>query len=287
MESEGVDYSSARPGGAVLRNAGKSFAVRYLGSDGRCLTHSERDDLLANNVAIATVFEWDTGDYKGGFEAGKNNANFALWWHQYLGIAQDRPIYFAIDQSVPTSELHLMDQYFQGIQSVLPLSRIGVYGGYYTLQRAELMGYGTYYWQALAWSTDFNVRPPRFLHFPARHMFQWGGGDLNGSVDFNTAYGEDFGQWPLGDEGLSQAQYDELKSEIQKLTTSVYSGAEEKDVPMEQRYNNALYRRDETLEGRLGSVSDRASSAMALAMKAGGAGAIAGSVLTVLVQKVT
>ena len=63
--TEGVDYSFARPGGAALRAAGKSFAVRYVpyqGDQGKGLKADELSDLQANGIAVG----WCSSRQRGG-----------------------------------------------------------------------------------------------------------------------------------------------------------------------------------------------------------------------------
>lgn len=65
------------------------------------------------------------------------------------------------------------------------------------------------------------------------------------------------------------------RTEYEDLLIGIYSGAEEKDLPRDQRLTNALYRQSEIVNGNAASVNDRAASAIKLATTGGGGNAVA------------
>src|SRR5689334_22152472 len=72
----GVDYAWARPSPRGLRNAGFTFAARYLSyqTDGKNLDRGEADGLIAAGLDIVLVWEQYAGDAAGGFGLGAQHA---------------------------------------------------------------------------------------------------------------------------------------------------------------------------------------------------------------------
>ena len=190
--TEGVDYSFARPGGAALRAAGKSFAVRYVpyqGDQGKGLKADELADLQANGIAVALVWETTAGRMLDGYGAGVTDGTVALASAALLGFPKDRPIYFACDTDTTADQLASVRNYLDGAASVLGRARIGVYGEYDVIDHCLGTGAATWFWQTYAWSGGR-------LH-PMAHLYQYQNDQaINGAaVDFDRALVADFGQW--------------------------------------------------------------------------------------------
>ena len=190
--TEGVDYSFARPGGAALRAAGKSFAVRYVpyqGDQGKGLKADELADLQANGIAVGLVFESTAGRMLDGYGAGVTDATVSLASAALLGFPKDRPIYFACDTDTTADQLASVRNYLDGAASVLGRARIGVYGEYDVIDHCLGTGAATWFWQTYAWSGGR-------LH-PMAHLYQYQNDQtINGAaVDFDRALVADFGQW--------------------------------------------------------------------------------------------
>ena len=188
----GVDYSWARPGGAAIKAAGFDFAVRYIdypGANGKGLTPDEMADLHGNGVAVCLVFESTAERALGGFTAGRVDAEMMRGALTVLGWPNDRPVYFAVDFDAWPSHQHAIDKYLRGAASILGAERIGVYGGYWVIKRCDENGSAAWFWQTYAWSGGD-------VH-PRNHIYQYRNGQtLNGGeVDYNYAYGSDYGQW--------------------------------------------------------------------------------------------
>lgn len=203
--TRGVDYSWARPGGAAIRQAGFTFAVRYVpypGDGGKRLTADELADLRANGLAVVLVYE-STADRAGeGFDAGRSDAITAAARVADLGFPRDQPIYFAVDYDADPSDVVA---YFQGVGSWLALARIGVYGSHRVVTYLHQGLLAAYAWQALAWSGG--------QHYQGRHLYQvLNGQTLNGgAVDYNEANQADFGQWPAAEEtDMADPRVDEI-----------------------------------------------------------------------------
>jgi hypothetical protein len=194
MPIEGVDYAWDRPSPAGLYAAGKRFAFRYLSynTTGKNLTIPERDALWAAGLAICLNWENRQDDASDGYAGGRRNAQAALEQARKLGAPDSIPIYFSIDEDT-SSNPSRVDAYLQGVRSVLPLERTGVYGGLATVQRAQDQRLAAYFWQTAAWSSGAWMK--------AAHVRQYDNGVQVGGADcdLDRAMVADFGQW-TGDE---------------------------------------------------------------------------------------
>lgn len=191
MTEQAVDYSSGHPGGAALKAAGKVAALRYLSTPGnpKNLTRSEADDLAAHGVWCAVVFETTAQRAGAGRAAGVTDAQRAISQAITCGKPTDRPIYFAVDYD---AEPAAVAPYFQGLISVLGVSRVGGYGGYRVIKYLLDNRLITYAWQTVAWSGG--------KWDPRAHIRQLlGTQTINGvSCDRDVLYATDYGQWKPG-----------------------------------------------------------------------------------------
>lgn len=189
--AEGVDYSWARPGGAALAAAGKTFAVRYLwAGGGKGITSAELADLRAHGLAVAFVFESSAARALAGRAAGRADAATAHAQLVAIGAPGTLPIYFGVDFDANAGQQPAIDEYLRGAGEVLGANRVGVYGSFGVVARARANGSAAWYWQTYAWSGGKVV--------DGIHLYQYRNGqNLNGSVDFVRSYAADFGQ--LGD----------------------------------------------------------------------------------------
>lgn len=195
--AEGVDYSFARPGGATLRGAGKSFAWRYLyadGQGGKGLDRSEYDDLVANGIEVPVGYESYANRSLEGRQAGIDDAHAALAQLTALGLP-NMPIYLATDFDVqdyapnssdPVAKLGPIGEYYAGALSVLG-DRNGAYGGYWLIKRlfdAKLItwGFQTYAWSGGQW--DERAQLQQYLNSQ----------NINGAVDLTRATTDNYGQ---------------------------------------------------------------------------------------------
>lgn len=191
--TEGVDYAWSRPDPATLYAAGKRFASRYLSYDrsGKNLTLAEAEQLAAAGISVVANWEWQTGDAKGGYDVGRKYAQEAVRQAAACGMPAGRPIYFSVDYD-PAGAYAIVDAYFRGIGSVLPVEQIGAYGGYDTI--AHLLDFGLIWWawQTYAWSAG--------RWHPGAHVQQYRNGVLlaGGDLDLDRAMVDDFGQWTPG-----------------------------------------------------------------------------------------
>lgn len=192
---QGVDYS-VTPDIATMINYGVKFACRYVGysqlSQSKILTLAEAQKLSAAGISIVSNYEWYAGRPLEGYTSGVWDAHTALQYHTAAGGPSDAPIYFSVDLSTPT-DMSSVYQYFKGIASVLPISRIGAYGSYNTVKLLKEGGYITYSWQTYAWSSG--------QWYTGNNIEQYSNGVIlpDGSVvDLDRSKTSYFGQWILG-----------------------------------------------------------------------------------------
>lgn len=195
---QGVDYSFSRPTATRLKAAGKHFAVRYLSTDtpsahGKILFRGEADALADAGIWIVSNWEFDVGDWHGGFSAGVEFAREAARQHTAAGGPAGRPIYFSVDADVTATQLAgPITQYFKGIISVIGLDRTGVYGGINAVEYLATHHLASWFWQTYAWSGG------RWSTHNNAEQYDNGVTVAGATVDLDRAKGPDYGQWQPG-----------------------------------------------------------------------------------------
>lgn len=153
---KGVDYSWGRPNLEALRAAGFEFAVRYLSYEspppGKVLTATEARAISAAGLGVVLVWEWQTIDALGGYAAGVQHAEVAAGQARTIGAPADVVIYFAVDFDPHPTQWSLIRAYFEGVCSVIPYRRVGVYGGIRTIAFCHDHSLAAWFWQTYAWS---------------------------------------------------------------------------------------------------------------------------------------
>lgn len=185
----GVDYPWTHPTPAALAAAGAEFAMRYLSTDHtKNLTRAEADALAARGIWSGVVWETTAGRALAGGAAGASDARAAAEQAAACGMPDSRPIYFAVDTDTTWDKVA---PYFQGVASVLPAARVGVYGGIRIVAAAATSGLVDWYWQASAWSGG--------RWDPRAHIRQLGYITIGGvQCDRNESMAADYGQWMPG-----------------------------------------------------------------------------------------
>ncbi len=187
--SEGIDFSWARPGGAAIKAAGKTFVMRYLypdGQGGKGLDASEVADYRSHGLLIGTVFESSGGRMLGGYAAGVADAHTAAGQLAALGMA-GTVVYFADDFDATVAQYGVLGQYLDGAASVLGKNRTGLYAGFGPIDALCGGAHAAYGWQTYAWSGN---------HVSSKaNVYQYKNGQtLNGgSVDLCRNLKADFG----------------------------------------------------------------------------------------------
>jgi len=191
----GVDYAWSRPSSPQdLRAAGYTFVARYLSYDttGKNLTAAEAQSLFSAGIDVVANWEWDATDALDGYSTGVNDATEAQALAQACGMPGDRPIYFSVDFDATPQQQSAIDSYFDGVASVIGLSRVGAYGGYYVIQRLFDDGKIKWGWQTYAWSGgQWDSRAQLW-------QIQNGATVAGASCDIDQAEADDFGQWGPG-----------------------------------------------------------------------------------------
>lgn len=196
----GVDYAWGKPPFDEFVKQGFTFAMRYISHDpAKDLTVAERDELWSRGIGVGLVFESTADRAKAGKAAGVADATYAAQRTRDLGVP-NIPLYFAVDYDVPDDDpkdpntsqfarakLGPIADYFDGVNSVLGLGRIGGYGGYWAVKRLFDAGLISYGWQTYAWSGG--------QLDPRTHIQQWKNGvNIGGlSCDLNKAFQPQFG----------------------------------------------------------------------------------------------
>lgn len=187
----GVDYSWDRPSPQGLRDAGYTFAVRYLSysTTGKNVTAPEASALIAAGLDVVANWEFGASDVLEGRDRGASDAAEALRQAVEVGVPGDRPIYFAVDFDASADQQPVIDAYFDGVASVLGVARTGAYAGFGPLQRLFDGGKIAFGWQTYAWSGG--RWDPRAQLRQVRNSVVIAGGEC----DIDEAWADDFGQW--------------------------------------------------------------------------------------------
>ena len=182
-----VDFSAARPTIAQLKAAGVTIVIRYLtGTGNKPISPIELAYYATNGICVAFVFEIGSTDAQGGYAAGRANAQSAAGAMAALGVTA--PIYFAVDQSInPPSAVN----YFQGINSVLQPSSVGIYGEGALCTLLQQDGLATWFWQSE--STSF---PGNSMTLAITHLQQKYNDSPVPGTDLDIIMKSDVGQWP-------------------------------------------------------------------------------------------
>lgn len=191
MTIEGIDYAFSVPSAAAVAAAGKRFVVRYggPGSAGKQLTAGELADLTAHGIAVVANAEGAAGGFRGA-AAGRAWAGSAEQHFRDLGMPVGRPIYFSVDWFAGPGDWADVDAALRGAASVIGADRVGVYGGYATIEHCAAAGTARWFWQTYAWSAG---------RWSAHcHLQQYRNGVTIGAVadcDLDRAMQSDYGQW--------------------------------------------------------------------------------------------
>lgn len=264
MTREGYDYSWGRPSGAAIKASGRDFVVRYLfddGQGGKGLDQSEINDLQANGIAIAVVYEEYANSFRG-FAAGAAQAQRAQAALNKLSLPKDMPIYFAVDWDSTEADQADINAACQGAASVIGLPRVGIYGSFYVVERCKAANTATFFWQTYAWSGG-----QVSAH---NHLFQYKNGQsLNGhAVDFTRATQDQFGQSSVG----SGSPAPSGKKSNEEIATEVIAGAWGNGQERINRLTDAGYEYDAIqaiVNARVGSNTVKSNDVIANEVIAG------------------
>jgi Rv2525c-like, glycoside hydrolase-like domain/Putative peptidoglycan binding domain len=187
---DGCDYAWApHPTPAELKAAGKVFVCRYLSGDpSKNIDSAELAALRAEGISVVLNWEMDAGAMARGAAQGTADAKTAQAQAAAIG-ASDAPIYFSADFGADVTQIAACISYMRAVNDVIGVGRSGVYGDYDVCQACKAAGVVSFVWGTAAWDGE----PSSWVV----DIFQSGSGKIGGdSVDFDYAYGTDYGQWP-------------------------------------------------------------------------------------------
>lgn len=189
--AEGCDYSFSRPSISGLWFAGIQFAGRYfgLGTDDKLAHPAELAALQAMGISVFNLAEQWPNSALQGFGLGTTHAIKVRDDMAAKGVPDNRPVYFAVDFDVTAAQWPKVLDYFYGINSILPLDVIGIYGGVRAMQWAARDGAARWFYQTAAWSYGQVADGVHVYQYSNGHTI--GGGD----VDLDRSLRDDFGQW--------------------------------------------------------------------------------------------
>lgn len=149
----GLDFAWSKPSVEAIKAGGYGFVCRYHSYDtaGKNLTKAEADSYLANGILIVSNWEYTTDAALKGYTQGVQDATEGNRQQAACG-GPPAPIYFSVDFDATEAQQSAINSYLQGAASVIGLSRVGVYGGYYVVKRCFDARVVTYGWQTFAWS---------------------------------------------------------------------------------------------------------------------------------------
>lgn len=205
----GVDYSMTKVDWPAffrgLKASGRDFIGRYLPWKGATWRQVTRAELEAATAAGVDYFFWfeDSDNHfaaRNGFAQGVADAQEALRALERLGVPTDTPVYYTVD--FPASDGSEIDAYFRGIVSVVPVSQVGVYGNYTTIDWIYEHGLATYFCQSNAWPR------PQGWHPVAQMRQDVTGLTISGvHCDRLTVMADDFGQCRRREQSDPRFQY--------------------------------------------------------------------------------
>lgn len=169
----GLDYSARRLTGAQVRNAGYRFVNRYLWFPGQrwpSLTDDERRDFDANDVDVHAIYEQNTNDPAGGWNAGVAMARQAVQSAQAAGLPPGSVIFMCADAWLSTHGISVNTAmaFLDGARSILRFAGYltGAYGFADFVYAAQNGGHADVFWLCGAESGVRN----------GIHMYQWNNG---------------------------------------------------------------------------------------------------------------
>ncbi|MFI6599179.1 glycoside hydrolase domain-containing protein [Nonomuraea sp. NPDC050536] len=206
----GLD-SNEDPDPGQIAAAGYTFLSYYLTGSGS-MTAAKVAACAAHGVAVIANYEHYQNpftlaspgvpgrtDGRSPFDGGRYDAQLALAAANNCGIPGDRPIYFSIDIDVLPSQFSAADAYMDGVASVLPPSRIGVYSSTWYIDHLAGNGKATWFWQSK--STGFSggangtLNPHTNIWQQSNPLYVYISGK---TCDWNYVITGDYGQWGTG-----------------------------------------------------------------------------------------
>ncbi|WP_217155146.1 DUF1906 domain-containing protein [[Mycobacterium] fortunisiensis] len=214
-----VDFADRLVQPEQIKSAGFGGALVYVSElrpgatfDFKPVTRDYADRLRAAGLQVVSCYQfgkpgWPTpSDFTRGRDGGVADAQTALALHTAAGGPDSAPIFFSVDEDIDAATWKSTAvQWFRGINSVLGVSRTGIYGGRRQCGWAiadGVVGSSTspgyrWAWQTKAWSRG--EREPAAVLFQREVVTASDPGFVIDGihVDVNDVLAADFGQWEL------------------------------------------------------------------------------------------
>jgi len=213
--STGLDYSARRLSGAAIKAAGYRFVNRYLWFPGQrwpSLTADEYADLTAHGIEVHAIYEQNTNDPAGGWDAGVRMARQAVASAKAATLPAGRTIYMCADAWLTTHGIPVATamRFLDGARSVLgPAGYLtGAYGFRDFIYAAQDGGHADRFWLCGA---ESGVRD-------GIHQYQWNNGTVvvDGVVcDLNKQY------LPMIGEGMSAEGEAAILAAVQDIRQAI------------------------------------------------------------------
>jgi Rv2525c-like, glycoside hydrolase-like domain len=214
-----VDFAEHLVTPDQIKTAGYVGAIVYVSEsrpganfDFKPVTRDYTAALRASGLHVVSIYQygkpgWPTpSDYTRGYDGGVADAQTALRLHAAADGPDSAPIFFSVDEDIDADTWkQVAVQWFRGINSVLGVTRTGMYG--HARACAWAVGDGVigssstpghrWAWQTKAWSHG-EREPTAVLYQTAIFTASDPAVVLGGvHVDANDVLAADFGQWDL------------------------------------------------------------------------------------------
>jgi hypothetical protein len=201
MAMLGLDYAWDRPDPHCLASSGYRFVSRYISYDttGKNLTATEAGALHGAGLDIVLNWEWQKYNAREGYATGGKHGRDANAFAAHVGAPGNLPIYFSVDFDAQPHELVAVAEYFRAVGVIIGINRVGVYGGYNTIDYLYKHGRAKWFWQTYAWSGGRVHSAAHVLQYSNNHVVCGGKGDLNRALKpaFGAWAGKGSSQTPL------------------------------------------------------------------------------------------
>lgn len=214
-----IDFAEHLVPADQISAAGYLGAVVYVSEsrpganfDFKPVTRDYTDALRAVGLHVVSNYQygkpgWPTpSDYTRGYDGGAADARTALSLHAAAGGPDSAPIFFSVDEDISRDAWRsTAAEWFRGINSVLGVSRTGIYGHASACSWAigdGVIGYSStsgyrWAWQTRAWSRG-EREPAAVLYQSAVFTASDPAVVLGGiHVDADDVLAGDYGQWDL------------------------------------------------------------------------------------------
>lgn len=170
----GIDFGWRTVSAKSARNVGSRFAASYLSLDAsKNWTRTMLNNFHAAGLGTVCVWETTATRALAGYAAGETDARLALGQEAALGVPTSKPIYFAVDFDEAPGQAGAVASYFRGVDAVLGVSRVGGYGGYWTVSRLFNAGVIRFGWQTSAWSGGHWDPRAQLQQYAYRNAYDW------------------------------------------------------------------------------------------------------------------